>query len=613
MHRFCLASLFASSVPALVAADVAGNGDPVELSPVTVYSSEVANQEPAGSFAMPVSALRYEPLVDVQARNLAEGQADISIRGGTFENTGFSIGAVPIYDPQTGHYFAELPVAPAMLGAPQVRTGADNSLSGWNATAGSVGYAWQPVRSGGFASVGAGENDLFRAELYSGYASDAKIGGRTLAADVSVAYSESDGSRPHGDHEFARYNARLQLADETSQTDLFAGYQTKFFGWQNLYAGPFNSNESEDLQTTLVVLNHRVNFGADGDYFQAGAYYRRNEDDYQFNRFAPNRAFIHTTEVFGAGLDGRVSVADATAIRYRAGAVADAIESTSLGSDDRTQGYAGAFGEHRVALDDRRSLLFVAGANLDVSNRSGSAVSPVAELSFNQEHRALRRVYLSYSESTQLPTYTASNSSPVSGFFRGDPDLGRSEAKNLELGAGFAAGEWDLQASVFLRRDENLVDWVFNPAAPGAARVAVQGDIDTVGFEAIARRRYGRLDLVLGYAWLHKNEDYLTPATESFYAYNFPTHRLTAALVARLGAGFELRMDNEYRVQEDNSLRRRNDEVVLSSLGLHYAVPGVRGLALSVQVDNLWNSYFEEVPLVPGSRREVAFGARYAW
>src|SRR5882757_2919771 len=92
---------------------------PVSLPGVTVYSPGVANQEPVGTFAMPVSALRFEPRVDVQARNLAEGQADIAIRGGTFENTGFKVGAFSVYDPQTGHYLAELPIAPAMLSSPR--------------------------------------------------------------------------------------------------------------------------------------------------------------------------------------------------------------------------------------------------------------------------------------------------------------------------------------------------------------------------------------------------------------------------------------------------------------------------------------------------------------
>src|SRR5476651_885336 len=121
----------------------------VSLPAVTVYSPGVANQEPVGTFAMPVSALRFEPRVDVQARSLAESQADIAIRGGTFENTGIRLGALALYDPQTGHYFAEIPVAPAMLTAPEVLTGAANSEHGWNATAGTVDYGWRPVRTAG--------------------------------------------------------------------------------------------------------------------------------------------------------------------------------------------------------------------------------------------------------------------------------------------------------------------------------------------------------------------------------------------------------------------------------------------------------------------------------
>lgn len=66
------------------------------LPEVTVYSPRVANQSPGTTFATPVSPLRYEPAVDIQGRNMAEGQADVTIRGGIFENTGFQIGALSL-------------------------------------------------------------------------------------------------------------------------------------------------------------------------------------------------------------------------------------------------------------------------------------------------------------------------------------------------------------------------------------------------------------------------------------------------------------------------------------------------------------------------------------
>lgn len=613
---FCRRSwLLLALTPVLRAETLPADAPPVELSPVTVYSPLVANQEPVGSFATPMTALRYEPLVDLQARNLAEGQPDISIRGGTFENTSFSIGAVPIYDPQTGHYSGELPVSPAMLGAPAVRTGAENARAGWNATAGSIAYGWTPVTTGGFASAGAGQNNLFRSEVYSGYKSDRLLFGRTLAADASVAYSESEGTRRYGDHEFQRYNARIQLADDVSQTDLFVGYQQKFVGWVNLYARA-NSPETDELKTTLFLLNHRVNYGADGDYLQIGAYRRKNVDDYEYNRFSPGlfNPYEHTTYVNGTAFDGRLSASESFAFNYRAGVVADELESTALTAgnyDSRTQFYVGLFPEYRFALSGDRALVATAGANYDDSNRDSGRLSPSAELALVQDVDALQRLYLSYSSSSQLPTYTTINS-PAAGLFQGDPDIGRATSENVELGVSGHWSHWHVRAAVFHRMDRDLADWVY--ATPAAARVAREIDVDTTGFELVTGRTFGAVDLVVGYTWMDKSYSYGSPAVVgSFYALNYAEHRLTAAIVARLGGGFEVRMDNEVRFQADNALRRRNDDVILSSLGLYYAVPRVKGLTLSAQVDNLWDTYYEEVPLVPGSRREFSIGARYAW
>ena len=100
--------------PLLLAAPLCAQVAPVSLPELLVYSPRIANQSPAGTFATPVSSLRFEPQVDVQARNLTEAQADVTIRGGIFENTGFKFGAVSVIDPQTGHYSADAAVAPAM-------------------------------------------------------------------------------------------------------------------------------------------------------------------------------------------------------------------------------------------------------------------------------------------------------------------------------------------------------------------------------------------------------------------------------------------------------------------------------------------------------------------
>ena len=583
-----------------------------ELPKLVTYSAQVANQTPVATFAMPVSGLRFEPRVDVQERNLAEGQADVTIRGGIFENTGFELGACAIYDPQTGHYFAELPVAPAMLLSPEVLTGADNALAGVNAGVGTVAYGWRPITDRGEASAAFGDYASNRQSFYQGGVAPVAGGPGTIAADLEMSRSESDGTVPYGDHLFKRAAARIQWRTAQSQTDFFAGVQSKFFGWPDLYT-PFGVNETEDLHTQLYVFNHRFQSTPD-NYWQLGAYYRRNYDDYEFNRLVPGQfnPYQHTTEVTAVAADGRQSF-PGFAVAYHAQVMGDRLTSTALvfgRFNSRSYLKLGAVPEIERALGSGR-LLLRGGATLDHSNRDGSALSPVLAADFYAADA--RRLYLQFSETTQLPTYTALNSNPTAGLFRGNPDLGRETSRNLELGMTAKAAGWSVDAAVFHRWDGQLVDWTFRQGV--TARTANPVDVGTDGLDVVAIRKTPRADLIVGYTWLHKRSDYGSATVDaSFYALNFARHRLTAAVTLRLGQGVELRIDNEYRVQEKNRLRVvGGDSAWLSSAGIYYLPPGWRGIELSVLVGNLWNTALQEIPAVPASRRQFSVGAARRW
>ena len=117
-----------------------------ELDTVETVSQRIALKDSLTTFSMPVSALKYEPLVDVQSRNSVESQGDVTIRGGIFENTGFMLGSATLFDPQTGHYYAEIPVSPHMLSRASVLTGSANAFSGFNSSVGSINYQWSAIR-----------------------------------------------------------------------------------------------------------------------------------------------------------------------------------------------------------------------------------------------------------------------------------------------------------------------------------------------------------------------------------------------------------------------------------------------------------------------------------
>lgn len=615
-HRF----LVVASLAALGAAgEISAQSSASSLLPeVSVSAARVANDDPAGTFAMPVTALRFEPLVDVQARNLAEGQADVAIRGGVFEQTGFRVGALALYDPQTGHYFAEIPVAPGMLTAPTIETGFANALRGWNAGAGTVVYGWRPIQTQGVVSAGWGEFNTRKADVYQGARSSQAVAGRALAGDLAFGYSESDGAIAWGDHEFQRIAGRVQLAGQQGQTDLFAGYQHKRFGWPNLYT-PFNSLESENLQTVLLAANHRENLGQ-GDFLEAGIYYRRNKDDYAFNRLAPLAAvhpFQHTTWTYGAGVESRRTLGE-VAWTFAGTAVSDELKSTSLTAGrfhERKSIKLALAPEHTWKRVEGGQVTARVGLSYDDTNRDGSAVSPLGEIRWTREGESagVQHLYLSFARATQTATYTALNSASGAGLFRGNANLGRAASENLEAGVRSRWDAWSLTAAVFNRWDDRLVDWTYRTGV--TARTANPVDLTTAGVEGVLRYSSARWEVVAGYTYLHKDADYgLAAVDASFYALNFPEHRLTLAAIGRLGAGWEVRIDNELRRQQANALRvRGGDEAWLTAAALSYTPPAVRGLTLSLQVDNLWDDDFQEVPAVPATPRQVSGCVRYAW
>lgn len=583
-----------------------------KLPSFTVESTRVANDEPAGTMATPVSVLRYEPRIDVQARNFAEAQADVSVRGGLFEQTGVRLGAAALSDPQTGHYLFELPVSSEMLSAPVVSTGADLAITGFNAGAGLVGYDWAQIRPGGRVSIAGGPNGYHRESLYGAGTQEVSTQG-VLGADVAITRSQSDGAIAFGDHDFSRADGRVQWRAGQGQTDLFAGYQHKFFGWPNLYT-PFGFNESEDLQTVLALLNHTWR-DSRGNEFSAAVFYRRNRDDYEFNRAVPGASnpFQHTTWLRGASVAGRVRGSDAVAVRYAFDVQSDFLESTSLtfGHYNSRVISKGVLTPELTTSSTAGTLIARGGVTLDHSNRDGSAWSPIAEIEWRDRTEHVVRV--EYSESTQLPSYTALNSNSGAGLFRGNPNLKREQSRNLECSASFTSQGWQFESALFRRWDDQLVDWTYRRGV--TARTANPVDTVTDGVELLASRRSESLDLTIGYSWLEKSSSYGSALVDaSFYALNFPEHRATAAVRWRMGRGFELRADNEYRVQAPNFLRTAGGEHAwLTSLALHYVPPHWRGWEFAVLIDNLWDSDFQEVPSVPAAPRQWAASVAKRW
>lgn len=595
-----------------------------ELPALHISGNRTVNERSADTFSMPVSELKFEPKVDVQSRNMAEAQGDVTIRGGIFENTGFVVGSATLIDPQTGHYSAELPIAPEMLTAPEVLTGVDNAVRGFNSTVGTLRYGWAPIVDGGSVTAAAGDNNLNSQRARAARTVDLTENGEwSLGVEAEGSRSEGDGTRDFGDHDFERLTGRVQLRGPRSQTDIFAGYQAKFFGWFGMYTGRaflgFGPFETENLKTRLYLINHRQNYG-DGSYFEATAYRRRHSDEYQFNRFDPTDEFIHETKVHSVGVSGVHVFGGSSALRYSAQATADEIDSNSLEQGDFTsRSYLKAtlLPQYSLRLAEGEKLTFRAGGSFDDSNRDSSKLSPIADVTWERHHGASgsEQAYLSFAQTTQVTGYTGIGGSedPNDSLFTSNRDLGRETTRNLELGGSIDRGQWSLETAVFYRWDDDLVDWTFS-TGDTSARTANNVDLETFGVEVIGTRRWGRFEGILGYTYLEKDEDFGDASVDaSFYALNHPRHRVTLGLLWRAADWLELRADNEWRRQRENLLRESGRTAFFTHASVNVYPPRFPNLELFFTADNLWDEEFEDLPGTPGRGRQFTVGATLTW
>ena len=586
------------------------------LSEFSVIEQKTANLRPVTTYESAISNLDFDPRVDMQSRNMAEAQGDLSIRGGTFENTGIRVGSASLLDPQTGHYSTELPIAPEMLTEPEIFTGAANALHGFNGNVGTVSYKWSEITKRGSATIGGGDHNLNFQRLHNAWIVPYQNSTEwTWGAETEISRSESDGTIPYGDHNFDRTTGRIQLLGPDSQTDFFAGYQSKFFGWPEMYAAPYGSNETEYIKTRLILLNHLQSYG-NRSHWEATAYHRRNSDHYIYNRFSPNNNFIHETKVASIALSGIHEIDENTAINYAGQFTGDKISSTKLENSftDRSYYKIIIVPEYIRSLGNHEELTFKFGASLDDTNRDDSDVSPVAEISWKRTDKQGRskHAYISYAESTKVLGYGAIGGSP-SGLFASDPDLLREISKNIELGYTVKEADWSMKGALFYRWDNDLVDWTYDSNNTNA-RSAKNVDIETAGIEIIASRTWNKLQTIASYSYLHKDEDYKDSTIDgSFYALNFPEHRATLGLIWNPNDLWEIRIDNEWREQQANPLREGPSNTLNSHLAASYYPAHLNDIEVFVAFDKPWAEEFQDIPGTPGRGDQFSFGLTYNW
>ena len=161
--------------------------------------------------------LSYIPGVDIRQRGPVGVQADIGIRGGTFEQTLVLINGMKFTDPQTGHHNLNIPVNLSNLKKIEVLKGPGARIYGQNAFSGAVNLitAIPEERNAGMRFYG-GQHKLFGGTL------DIAFPGEKYKQYISFSHDASDGYRYNTDFKINNlfYQAEAGLSGGTIRPGL---------------------------------------------------------------------------------------------------------------------------------------------------------------------------------------------------------------------------------------------------------------------------------------------------------------------------------------------------------------------------------------------------------
>ena len=272
----------------------------------------------AGIEALPIQTvadiLQYLPGVDVRTRGANGAQADISMRGGTFDQVLVLLNGVPLSDFHTGHYALNIPVSPEIIERVEVLQGTSASLHG--AFSGAINIITKSkVESQKSKDLSlkltAGMNGLVNPEVAATIRLPEKFSsleGRSGGVvNISAEYSRAEGyyaPSPTEKEATACRNSDFQLANLYFQTrwrglDVQAGAQWKDAGLGMGYG--FGSQDQFDAtRTAFASAKYEHRWGA--WRLDAQASYRANYDRYEWHRGQRLYGNFHFAQTASAAL-----------------------------------------------------------------------------------------------------------------------------------------------------------------------------------------------------------------------------------------------------------------------------------------------------------------------
>ena len=435
---------------------------------VTVVSGASIARYPVNSLD---DLLRCLPALEVQSRGSFGAQADVSMRGSTFNQVLFLLDGMRLNDPLTGHFGAYLPVAPAEIEQLEIIRGAGAALYGPDAVGGVINIVTKTFAATGRRREAELTSTTLRGEYNLWHTSTGGfVAHNRLRLGGGILLNTTDGqlrdapSTQRSDLNLKTYSlsaayeltAKLSVAARASLDR--RAYSAQYFYTtspadqarettnKNWYQGQVRYQHNERSQTEAQVVTSR------------------GTDQYAFT--PTSVANDHLTHYTNLLLSHQQQFSE----RWRAtlGGQADRRTVASNDRGNHQQAHYAAFGV--VAVTPTAGLALTGGLRLDHDQAYGTELVP--QLNASQQIGTVLTVRGAVGRAIRAPDFTERYNSNgragivPAGFNVGNAALQAERTMNYELGADYRPLPGiTAKATAFLRKGNNQIDYVPTPGA----------------------------------------------------------------------------------------------------------------------------------------------------
>ena len=547
--------------------------------------------------------------IDIRQRGANGVQADVGIRGSTFDQVLVLLNGVRMSDPQTGHHSMNIPVDVSAIERIEVIKGAGARVYGQNSLAGVINIITKnPEETFVRAKAIGGDFNL------SDFTVSAGLNQKNSKHFLSINNSASTGYKFNTDYnitnafysvKFGGYRKKYpRPSHKRPRFELMAGFTERKFGANGFYASPDFIDQYEEIQTSVVSLKYN-GYLTRNTKFTLGTYWRRNQDEYVFLRFQP--------EVFRNMHIGNTGGINFNAVSYnkigQTGFGADIsrvwIQSNNLGN--RTRNIQTAFLEHKFSLAKDR-LHITPGVQASYYSDFGSVFLPGVDANYTLNNSV--SFFGNIGQTYRVPTYTDL-------FYQGrtnigNPDLKPEIALSYEAGVRVLEKGFKFQASYFVREGSNTIDWTrtsaMDPWQPNnLIKLNTNGlDVDFSMNETWIPSGNAYFGFNFGYTYLDQ-ETTVDNGLLSAYALENLNYQLTSALsFTTPNLAFSVNYRYSDRVNLDDY------SIVDTRLAYNFTVNGKgRQITTFGEVSNVFNQEYRETNLVIMPGRWFRIGISY--